>query len=210
MKTQMKHTIWFLTLLALLAAPHLASAYYDPGVQRWINRDPVEERGGLNLYAFVVNNPIGRADSYGLKLWVCTRPTIIFGGVGTHAYFWDDRNGIPLKDRSCGKHGSSGSNTGQTTETGPNSGATTVPWKGVGPHGPAECYPVDDSDNREGAVMQCCKKNAAKGIVVPYGNDCHDFIDDCLKANDLHSPPHSRGDAISNHAKDIQCACEDY
>lgn len=45
MITQMKHTIRFLPLLALLAAPHLASAYYDPGVQRWLNRDSIDELG---------------------------------------------------------------------------------------------------------------------------------------------------------------------
>ena len=70
MKTQMKPTIWFLALLALLSAPHLASAYYDPGVQRWINRDPLAERGGMNLYAFVSSEPIGRLDPYGLD--ACT------------------------------------------------------------------------------------------------------------------------------------------
>jgi hypothetical protein len=32
MKTQMKPTIWFLTLLALFSAPYVASAYHDPGV----------------------------------------------------------------------------------------------------------------------------------------------------------------------------------
>jgi hypothetical protein len=41
MKTQMKPMIWSLALLALFSTPHLASAYYDPGVQRWINRDPL-------------------------------------------------------------------------------------------------------------------------------------------------------------------------
>ena len=63
----MKPTIWFLTLLALLLAPHLASAYYDPGVQRWINRDPIEEQGGLNLYCFVNNAPSRHWDFDGLS-----------------------------------------------------------------------------------------------------------------------------------------------
>ena len=45
MKIHQKPLIKFLTLLAVLSGPHLASAYYDPGVQRWINRDPLEEPG---------------------------------------------------------------------------------------------------------------------------------------------------------------------
>ncbi|OQB82731.1 MAG: tRNA3(Ser)-specific nuclease WapA precursor [Verrucomicrobia bacterium ADurb.Bin122] len=31
--------------------------YYNPQAGRWINRDPIEERGGVNLYGFVNNAP---------------------------------------------------------------------------------------------------------------------------------------------------------
>ena len=55
----------FLTLLALLSAPHPASAYYEPGAQRWINRDPIQEVVGPNLYAFVYNAPEGLVDTFG-------------------------------------------------------------------------------------------------------------------------------------------------
>ena len=68
MKTEMKPMIWFLTLLALFCAPHLASAYYDPGVQRWLSRDPLGEEGGIDLYTFVRNSPPTRSDAWGLKL----------------------------------------------------------------------------------------------------------------------------------------------
>jgi len=67
MKRQIPHTIWFVALLALLSAPHLASAYYDPGVQRWINRDPIGEAWGLNLFEFVSNNPFSHFDAFGLQ-----------------------------------------------------------------------------------------------------------------------------------------------
>ena len=40
--------------------------WYDPNLQRWINRDPIGERGGLNLYRFVANNPVSRIDPWGL------------------------------------------------------------------------------------------------------------------------------------------------
>ena len=35
----------------------VASADYDAGAQRWINRDPLEEAGGINPYGFVYNAP---------------------------------------------------------------------------------------------------------------------------------------------------------
>jgi len=40
--------------------------YYDPVTGRWPSRDPIEERGGVNLYGFVRNNGIGRWDYLGL------------------------------------------------------------------------------------------------------------------------------------------------
>jgi len=41
--------------------------FYDPTSQRWPNRDPIGERGGLNLYGFVGSNPIGKYDPLGNK-----------------------------------------------------------------------------------------------------------------------------------------------
>jgi RHS repeat-associated protein len=43
--------------------------YYDPMLQRFVNRDPLAEQGGLNLYAYVANNPINFYDPYGLWTW---------------------------------------------------------------------------------------------------------------------------------------------
>jgi RHS repeat-associated protein len=40
--------------------------FYDPQAQRWINRDPLGEAGGMNLYGFVGNGPVGAVDSSGL------------------------------------------------------------------------------------------------------------------------------------------------
>jgi len=40
--------------------------YYDPVTGRWPSRDPIEEYGGINLYAFVINNPTKWIDYLGL------------------------------------------------------------------------------------------------------------------------------------------------
>ncbi len=40
--------------------------YYEPLTGRWLNRDPIEERGGINLYAFVGNDGVGRWDLLGM------------------------------------------------------------------------------------------------------------------------------------------------
>jgi RHS repeat-associated protein len=40
--------------------------YYEPSTGRWLSRDPIEEQGGLNLYAFVANNGVNQFDPFGL------------------------------------------------------------------------------------------------------------------------------------------------
>ena len=38
---------------------------YSPELGRWVNRDPIEERGGVNLYGMVGNDPVNRVDYLG-------------------------------------------------------------------------------------------------------------------------------------------------
>jgi RHS repeat-associated protein len=40
--------------------------FYDPLTQRWLNRDPIGEAGGVNLYALLANNPVNEVDWLGL------------------------------------------------------------------------------------------------------------------------------------------------
>jgi RHS repeat-associated protein len=43
--------------------------YYNPTTQRWLNRDPIEENGGLNLYGFVRNDGVNQWDLRGMKAY---------------------------------------------------------------------------------------------------------------------------------------------
>jgi RHS repeat-associated protein len=40
--------------------------FYEPNLQRWMNRDPIREAGGINLYGFVGNSSINAVDGSGL------------------------------------------------------------------------------------------------------------------------------------------------
>ena len=49
---------------------------YDPKTARWLSRDPIEEAGGVNLYADVSGNPITRTDPSGLQAIPRPRPLL--------------------------------------------------------------------------------------------------------------------------------------
>ncbi len=46
---------------------YYAMRYYSTDLGRWISRDPIGIKGGLNVYGFVHNNGIGKIDVIGLQ-----------------------------------------------------------------------------------------------------------------------------------------------
>ena len=64
--------------------------FYDPILHRWLNRDPIEEGGGLNLYAFCRNDGVNRGNLFGLS-----DVTII---LGPHANMTEWKNGNKTGD----------------------------------------------------------------------------------------------------------------
>jgi RHS repeat-associated protein len=48
---------------------HYGYRFYNPSTGRWLNRDPIGERGGLNLYGMVGNDALNFADYLGLVIY---------------------------------------------------------------------------------------------------------------------------------------------
>jgi hypothetical protein len=90
MKTN-RTTMVLVVLVGLLLAQD-ALAFYNPQAGRWLNRDPVEELGGVNLYGFVRDNPLSYSDANGLVAKKC--------GVESFSVKWrqgiTDKSGRPL------------------------------------------------------------------------------------------------------------------
>ena len=57
-----------MSLLVLVGA-WPAQAFYNPQTGRWLSRDPVEERGGMNLYNYTENASTRFTDKLGLFKW---------------------------------------------------------------------------------------------------------------------------------------------
>ncbi|HKP94297.1 MAG TPA: RHS repeat-associated core domain-containing protein [Fibrobacteria bacterium] len=92
---------------------------YNSKIGRWISRDPIKEKGGMNLYGYVLNNPVNYSDPLGLF-------TLFAGGGGTFAggatgataeagFFWNDCEGF-------GAYSSFGNAMGGMAEAGWNFG----------------------------------------------------------------------------------------
>ncbi|MDD3546296.1 MAG: RHS repeat-associated core domain-containing protein, partial [Kiritimatiellae bacterium] len=81
--------------------------FYSPELMRWLNRDPIEERGGVPLYCFVNNNPINATDPIGLCLVFHHLPGVEPpGGMPDN---WDaathvQRRNFSVKTERCGSH----------------------------------------------------------------------------------------------------------
>ncbi|WP_372521572.1 RHS repeat-associated core domain-containing protein [Sulfuricaulis sp.] len=75
--------------------------YYDPKTGRWITSDPIGLAGGLNTYAYVVNNPLRWTDPEGTAIWA-----VPFGWNSPNG---NVRPGFSLQKPGCDVDGSVGS-----------------------------------------------------------------------------------------------------
>lgn len=68
----------WLLLVPVLLALFGSSAYgfYDASVGRWLNRDPIQESGGINLYQFSKNSPLEVIDLFGWGTWNVAEATV--------------------------------------------------------------------------------------------------------------------------------------
>lgn len=62
---------WAVVTCALVVAQS-ALAFYNPSTGRWLNRDPIREKGGVNIYASLANECLSHVDFLGLN------PSIVY------------------------------------------------------------------------------------------------------------------------------------
>ena len=69
MRFSSKPWVSFLSSSATSGLYYYGYRFYDPYLQRWLNREPLEEAVGSNLYEFVHGSPIYHVDSDGRIPW---------------------------------------------------------------------------------------------------------------------------------------------
>jgi type VI secretion system secreted protein VgrG len=75
---------------------------YDPRIGRWLSRDPIQERGGMNLYGYVGGDPVNRWDLLGLRGY----PSNFVGPLQQNDYYIPE--GPPGADLKANCHKASG------------------------------------------------------------------------------------------------------
>jgi len=75
---------------------YFGKRYYDPTTLTWLSRDPIREDGGVNLYAYCGNDPVGNYDAVGLAEWTWIDEIGVLGSL----YFWEQSD--PYSDKARG------------------------------------------------------------------------------------------------------------
>ncbi len=64
------HIIYPLLWIGLLLIPSAGQCFYNPNSGKWLSRDFIGEKGGLNEYGILNNQVVGRVDLLGRKLLI--------------------------------------------------------------------------------------------------------------------------------------------
>jgi hypothetical protein len=85
-------------MLSLLL-PQAGQCFYNTSTGRWLSRDPISEKGGLNVYGYVMNQPTDAVDTLGLD-WRSTLDDAAFGegflGGAFNWFFQGDNVHVPF------------------------------------------------------------------------------------------------------------------
>jgi RHS repeat-associated protein len=160
--------------------------YYDPATGRYLTPDPIGLEGGVNLYAYVQNNPVNFVDPWGLRVQRCRAPAQVANGAVDHHWIKTDTKeagmgpagGGNAGDQSASPYFSQTAITDHTGYSDPNS----KDWRSG-----TTCEDVPDADED--------KVNELLDIGQPLGrwtgtNQCQSFADDVFwRARSNPQPP---------------------
>lgn len=83
---------------------YFGQRFYNPNLGRFVNRDPIEEEGGWNLYGMCGNDPVNNYDFLGYETddasgsFQPPGPYLESGNLGSGSYYWVTQGGMGYGD----------------------------------------------------------------------------------------------------------------
>jgi hypothetical protein len=142
--------------------------FYDPGLQRWVNRDPIEEAGGIDLYIYVDNSPIDQLDPNGES------PLIPIVAIGIWLFSSGCKDAESIVDPPVE----------QPTDCWGRLPSDKLPKPGVIRGG--SCLAM------ETGCIDCCNRNFRGQDWTACVNHCQDKYNECIVAMSKHRPKKGR------------------
>jgi RHS repeat-associated protein len=159
---------------------------YDPDLGRWLNRDPIGENGGLNLYSYVANEPLSAVDPIGEDVIVLFATKAVCGQGHVATLIGDNNSGWYYHSRT---------------------GYDRWPWL----HGPGtfvrdwfatladfkkrtgyssqydEAYHIKTDPDRDRAMIEYADEhyNERYHSITPPSNNCADLTEETLAAGGI-------------------------
>ena len=161
-----------LALVHFVFLANSAQAHYDPNIGRWLSRDPIAERGGVNLYGFVKNDAINNWDLLGLeipeKLQCCKITKIIDNFDTVH-----ERHEYPISENGIWNHPTGRTWKGQMTVVCADGNQFTASIQTGGMRmrnssirGPSETNPLGDDSTAPSGDFSLSTSRPGKGFPV--------------------------------------------
>jgi len=156
---------------------YMRARYYDPEVGRFINKDPIGYAGGVNLFAYVSNNPVMYIDPLGLAYFgyrpLGSTPSWWAKGPGTNPVD-DALNTEHVHEHIFYEDGKTPSNEGFFGDNGA--------WNKPGVVRPDDInrlneYWRSDPNTYDDALMREAVKNTGEGNFCLIGSNCQDWAD---------------------------------
>ncbi len=147
--------------------------YYDANLQRWLNRDPIQEAGGINLYAYVANNPINYVDPLGLLT------VVVIGGPSPPSP--GNSSGNPFGHASIGFTGNGVYSFG--TSTAPGSSFTDF-LNNQATYRDSTLYILNTTPQQEQAMINYLKSQVGKPL-QKYPDNCANRTTTALSAGGI-------------------------